>query len=262
MPFETIHYEVREQIAYITFNRPQAANSMTLEMLRELMEISLLCETNKNLRVVLLKAEGSKFSVGGDLASFAAAGDQISLLLRQMTTYLHAAISRFLRMSAPLVVAVNGVAAGAGFSLAAAGDLVLAAKSAKFTMAYTGAGLTPDGASTYVLPRLIGIRRTKELMLTNRLLSATEAQDWGIVNRVVEDQDLLGEAEKLVQTLAHGPTQAYGAVKTLLLSAFSEALETQLEMESRAIAQAGTTQDGKEGIAAFLSKRIPQFQGF
>jgi len=164
-------------------------------------------------------------------------------------------------MDAPLVVAVNGMAAGAGMSLAVSGDMVLAGESAKFTMAYTAAGLSPDGSSSYFLPRLIGLRRTQELMLTNRRLSAAEALEWGMVNRVVPDGELLDQAMELAKGFAQGPTLAYGTVKKLLISSFDESLETQLELESRGIAASGRTEDGREGMAAFMEKRAPKFQG-
>ena len=129
---------------------------------------------------------------------------------------LHLALSRLARNAAPVIAAVNGTAAGAGFSLLMAADLAIAAESAVMTMAYTNAGLSPDGSSTYYMPRKIGDRRARELMLTNRVLNAREALDWGVVNQVVADADVLDAAHKLAQKLAQGPTQAYGQVKALL----------------------------------------------
>jgi len=160
-----------------------------------------------------------------------------------------------------LIVAVNGVAAGAGLSMVALGDYSLAVKAAKFTMAYTGAGLAPDGGSTYLLPRLIGDRRAREMMLTNRVLSADEALAWGLLNEVVEAEELMDKAEKTAHKLATGPTQAYGAVKALLLSSAHNSLETQMELESRAISALSAGEDGQEGINAFLEKRKPEFKG-
>jgi 2-(1,2-epoxy-1,2-dihydrophenyl)acetyl-CoA isomerase len=182
-------------------------------------------------------------------------------VLKELTTYLHAATSRFTRMNAPLVVAVNGTAAGAGFSLAASGDMVLIAESAKLTMAYTAAGLSPDGSSSFFLPRLIGLRRTQELMLTNRRLSAAEALEWGLVNQVVPDADLPRVASELAGQLARGATRAYGVVKSLLATAFQESLETQMELEARGIAAMAGSADGREGIAAFVAKRAAVFSG-
>jgi 2-(1,2-epoxy-1,2-dihydrophenyl)acetyl-CoA isomerase len=170
-------------------------------------------------------------------------------------------MSRLARANAPLITAVNGAAAGAGMSLAIAGDLVLAAESARFTMAYTRAGLTPDGSSTYFLPRIVGLKRALELTLTNRVLSAQEALEWGIVTRVVANDDLLREASDLAQELADGPTLALGAAKRLLHASLDDRLETQMELETRAIADMSLTADGREGIAAFHEKRAPGFRG-
>ena len=158
-------------------------------------------------------------------------------------------------------VAVNGVAAGAGLSIAISGDLVLAARSAMFTSAYTAAGLSPDGSSTYFMPRLIGLRRSQELMLTNRRLNADEAVEWGLINRVVADDDLMAEAEALARNLASGATGAYGAVKKMLTETFTNPLETQMEIEARFIAERATSPDGREGIDAFVNKRTPDFKG-
>lgn len=261
MDYETLEVNVDAGVANICMNRPEQANAMNLVMSKELMELAIVCDEDPQIRAVVITGAGKMFSAGGDLALFGGFGDQLPLKLKEMTTYLHAAISRFARMNAPLICAVNGMAAGAGMSLAASGDMVLAAESAKFTMAYTAAGLSPDGSSSYFLSNLIGIRKTKELMLTNRLLSAVEAQEWDIVNRVVKEEDLMSEALKLARKFADGPTQAYGAVKTLLHSAANSSLETQMELEARSIARMARTNDGKEGIAAFLAKRKPVFTG-
>jgi 2-(1,2-epoxy-1,2-dihydrophenyl)acetyl-CoA isomerase len=164
-------------------------------------------------------------------------------------------------MRAPLVIAVNGTAAGAGMSLAITGDLVLAADSAKFTMAYTAAGLSPDGSSSYFLPRLVGLRRAQELLFTNRRLSAAEALDWGLVTQVVTDGELAETAQTLATRLAAGPTSAYGMVKSLLIDTYDTSLEGQMELEGRGIADMAAGPDGLEGIAAFVNKRTPAFTG-
>jgi len=261
MGYETMVVETTKGVTKITLNRPDNANALNLKMAEELMKVSIHCIDSPDTRAVLLTGKGKMFCAGGDLVDFSKAGDQISATMLEMTTYLHAAISRFARMNAPLIIAVNGTAAGAGMSLACIGDLVLAAESSKFTMAYTKAGLAPDGSSSYYLPRLIGVRRTKELMITNRVLSATEALEWGLINQICPNDKLMEEAEKLVDSLASGPTLAYGAVKKLILESTNESLETQMETEAQLIAQMGSSVDGKEGIAAFLAKRKPTFQG-
>ena len=164
-------------------------------------------------------------------------------------------------MDAPLIAAVNGSAGGAGMSLCLFADLVLAAESAKFTLAYTRAGLSPDGGSTYFLPRIVGLRRALELALTNRVLGAQEALDWGIVTKVVPDSELQAEAQALASQLASGATRAFGAARRLLHHSFAESLETQMELEAQAIANQARTRDAREGIAAFIAKRKASFTG-
>ncbi|QQD19233.1 enoyl-CoA hydratase/isomerase family protein [Spongiibacter nanhainus] len=259
--FQYLTLEKQDGLATLRLNRPADAHSINVELARELMLAAIDCDEDPDVRAVLLTSSGKIFCAGGDVPSFHAAGDQAPALLKEITTYLHAASSRFARMRSPLIVAVNGTAAGAGFSLAIAGDLVIAAESAKFTMAYTGLGVSPDGGSSAILPRLVGLRRAQELMFTNRLLSATEAQEWGLVTSVVADDALEEEALKLAKRMAAGPTLAYGQIKALLLTSNDTALESQLELESRGIASCIGSADGQEGVAAFIEKRKPSFSG-
>jgi 2-(1,2-epoxy-1,2-dihydrophenyl)acetyl-CoA isomerase len=261
MEFRNLRFELADGVATITLDRPDAANAIDLALGQELLHVAIRCDEDPNVRAVVLTGAGRMFCAGGDLKSFAASGDALPSLLKELTTYLHGATSRFSRMNAPLVVAVNGIAAGAGFSLAVSGDLVLMAESAVFTMAYTAAGLSPDGSSSYFLPRIVGLRRAQELMITNRRVSAAEALAWGLVTQVVPDAELASTAASLARKLAAGPTRAFGTVKSLLTSAFSESLETQMELEARGIAAMAGGADGREGIAAFLAKRAPKFSG-
>lgn len=259
--YETLALSQKDGVATITINRPEASNAMNPLMARELNLVAIKCDESEDIHAVIIRAEGRLFCAGGDLAEFSRAGDNLSSVIKEMAADLHLAISRFTRMNAPIIAAVGGVAAGAGFSLAISADLVIASESAKFTMAYTNAGLSPDGSSTYFLPRRIGDRRARELMLTNRLLTAGEALDWGLINQVVPNDQLDTTVNELAGTLAKGPTLAFGQVKTLLNSSFDNGLETQMEMETRSIASLSKTHDGKEGIAAFLAKRKPTFTG-
>jgi 2-(1,2-epoxy-1,2-dihydrophenyl)acetyl-CoA isomerase len=261
MTSPAVLFQVSGNVAQVTLNRPDAMNSIDLELARELLQVAIRCDRDRAIRAVLLTGAGKAFCAGGDLRAMASFGDGIGGGLKELTTYLHAAVAHFARMDAPMVVAVNGVAAGAGTSLAITGDFVLAAESAGFLMAYTAAGLVPDGSSTFFLPRLIGVRRTAELMLTNRRLSAHEAMDWGLVNRVVAGDRLAEEAMAWAQRFAAGPTRAFGRVKRLLHDSYAATLETQMEMESRAIAEMAESSDGREGIAAFVEKRRPLFTG-
>jgi 2-(1,2-epoxy-1,2-dihydrophenyl)acetyl-CoA isomerase len=261
MHFETLNFDVQDGLARLTFNRPKAANSFNLDMTREFFEAATICSKGSEIRAVLLTGADRFFCAGGDLKAFASAGDQISKFVAETADMLHAAISKFARMNAPIVAAVNGPAAGAGMSVVCMTDIALAAESASFTMAYTAAGLAPDGSSTYFLPRIVGMRRARELMLTNRRLSAAEALALGIIERVVPDDELMAEAEKIARALASGPTLAFGAVKKLLLASQTAQLEDQLDAETSAIASMTTTSDGREGVAAFREKRAPNFKG-
>ncbi len=260
MKYETLLLDLTDGVAEITLNRPSAANAMDPQMSKELSSLAIHCDSTPEIRAVLITGAGKMFCAGGDLKGFANEAN-IRAALLSMAGDLHLAISRFARMSAPVIAAVNGTAAGAGFSLAMSADMAIAAERSVFTMAYTRAGLSPDGSSTYFMPRRIGDRRTRELMLTNRVLSAQEAYEWGIVNQVVADGELLDTARGLARKLAAGPTQAYGAVKTLLNHSFDNALEAQMELESRSIAGLAGGEDGQEGISAFVAKRKPDFKG-
>jgi 2-(1,2-epoxy-1,2-dihydrophenyl)acetyl-CoA isomerase len=261
MHFENLIFEVKDGLARLTLNRPKAANSLNIDLVGELLEVATICAEDSKIRAVLLTGAGRFFSAGGDLKNFAAAEDQVPKMVSETADTLHAAIAKFARMNAPIVAAVNGPAAGAGMSLACMTDIALAAESAFFTMAYTAAGLAPDGSSTYFLPRIVGIRRARELMLTNRRLSAAEALELGIVERVVPDDDLMAEAEEVARTLANGPTLAFGAVKKLLLASQNAQLEDQLDAETNAITSMTRTSDGREGVAAFREKRMPNYKG-
>jgi 2-(1,2-epoxy-1,2-dihydrophenyl)acetyl-CoA isomerase len=255
--YETITLEQSGPIARITLNRPDAANGMNHTMTRELADAAKRCDTDAT-KVVVLTGSGRFFCAGGDLKSFANAPNR-GQHIKGVADDLHRAISTFARMDAVLITAVNGTAAGAGFSIAVTGDIVLAAESATFTMAYTKVGLSPDGSSSYFLPRLIGITKTKELMLTNRTLSAQEASQWGLVTEVLPDDQVAARADELATQMASTASGSNGAVKALMLSTFSSGLEEQMEFESRVIADRAESADGREGVDAFMAKRKPEF---
>ncbi|MCW2557811.1 MAG: enoyl-CoA hydratase [Mycobacterium sp.] len=255
--FDTLAFSQSGPITSIVLNRPDAANGMNDTLTRELAIAAALCDTEAT-KVVTLTGAGRFFSAGGDLKSMAAAPSPAAFV-KGIADDLHRALSTFARMDAVLITAVNGVAAGAGFSLAVAGDLVLAAESVKFTMAYTKAGLSPDGSSSYYLPRLIGIRRTQQLMLTNRTLTAAEALDWGLVTEVLPDADLAARSNALAEEMARTSRTSNAAVKRLLLGTYRTGIEEQMELEGRYIAECARSADGQEGIAAFVGKRAPEF---
>lgn len=263
--YETILFERLGSVARITINRPDAANALNTQLGRDLMEAAIACSEDPSVRAVILTAAGEKlFCAGGDMTDFARVGsgdgEPAGAFLKRITTYVHGAVSRFARMNAPVIAAVNGTAAGGGFSLMLGCDLAIAASHARFTMAYTRGGLTPDGSSTFYLGRLVGPRRAAELTLTNRTLSAEEALDWGILNRVVPADELQDAALEMANAIADGPLAAHGVSKRLLLEGSWESLETQMERESQAIAAAASGPEGTEGINAFVEKRRPNYR--
>jgi len=254
----TVKFELKGGVAWVTLNRPEAGNALNLQAGRDLLDAARSCRGQHGVRAVVITGTGKAFSFGGDLAAMAMNdGHARERYLHELTTDLHAAIEAFTRLDAPVIVAVNGTAAGGAMGLVVMADLAIAAQSAKFTLAYAGVGLTPDCGTSYFLPRLVGQRRALELALANRVLSADEALDWGLVNRVVPDADLVAQAGALAEALAAGPFEALGHAKRLLRAEAS--LDEQLEDESRTIAAQSVTAEGKEGIAAFLAKRKPQF---
>jgi 2-(1,2-epoxy-1,2-dihydrophenyl)acetyl-CoA isomerase len=260
MDYKTILFEIRDGVAHLTFNRPEAANALNLEMSHELYDATLRCDEDPAVRAVLISAAGKMFCAGGDLKMFAERTDDLPAHLKWMTLYIHGAVSLMARMDAPVITAVNGTAAGGGLGVVFGADLVIAAESARFAMAYTRAALSPDASTSFFLPRLVGLRRALDLTLTNRVLSAREALDWGIVNRVVPDGELPAAAQALAKEMAEGPTAAFGAAKRLLRDSFNNTLETHLHFEARGIADRARTAESREGIAAFVAKRPPRFR--
>jgi 2-(1,2-epoxy-1,2-dihydrophenyl)acetyl-CoA isomerase len=261
MPYQHLVLERRDQVATLTLNRPDAYNAFGLALGREIFHAVLEVDDDPEVRCVVVTGAGRAFSAGGDVKDFVENLDRIGAMVKELTTYLHGAVSRLCRSDKPVVVAVNGVAAGGGLSLVLAGDLVVAAESARFTMAYSKIAATPDGSSSYFLPRLVGLRRAMELYLTNRVLSAREALEWGLVTRVVPDAELKPTVEALARELAQGPTRAFGGAKRLFHQATWESLETQMEAEAQAIAVSGRTEDFREGVRAFAAKKTPVFRG-
>lgn len=258
---DLVRLEVDGALARITLARPQAGNAINLAFSRALLAATKACAADPAVRAVLLRAEGRAFCVGGDLAEFDAVGDHRPEHIQRLATDFHAAQSILMSMTAPVVVAVQRAAAGAGLGLAMCGDLVVAGASAHFTSAYTMIGLSADGGSTYFLPRLIGLRRAQELFLTNRRLSAETALDWGLVSAVCPDDRLAADSETLALQLASGPTQAIGAIKRLLSGTLGRSFGQQTAAETVEIARLSSTPDAFEGITAFRARRAPWFRG-
>ena len=260
MNYKNIIVENKNSICKIILNRPEKGNTLNLELAKELFDAVNSLAAEDNCKSLILTGKGKLFCGGGDLKFLLSNKEKVKKTLLEMTHYFHGAISRMVSMSAPVIVAINGTAGGGGFSLAITGDIIFAVKEAKFTLAYTNAGLSPDGSSTYFLPRLVGLKLAKELMLTNRVFSAQEALEMGIIDKVIDNQDsLTEEAEKMAEKFSNGPKEAYSSVKKLLNHTFMNGLETQMELESFFISTNAQSPDGIEGMQAFKDKRKPKF---
>ena len=255
----TVSFEAADGVGTITLDRPEAGNAVNLELAQDLHTAVLAAEADQTVKVVVIRGAGRSFCVGGDLKAFAARPD-LPRHLREVTSHLHAAIVALARMDAPVVVGVQGSAAGAGLGLAAGGDIVIAAESARFVVAYTKIGLNPDGGTSFLLPRLIGLRRAQELTLLNTPLDAASAREIGLVTRVVADSELDAEVEAIARTLAAGAKHAQGEAKRLLRTSLDESLALHLEAEAAAIVRSAERADAREGISAFLEKRSPEYE--
>lgn len=259
MSGDPITLELANGIAWLTLARPEKRNAIGPEVARALRAMADRCADDPDVRCVVLTGSGRFFSVGGDVDLFAEAGDDAEATVLDLARNFHAGVHRLATMAKPLVTAINGPAAGAGFSLAILGDIAIAGASAHFTSAYSAIGLTPDGGASWWLPRYVGLRRAQEIVLTNRRIDAQEAAAIGLVTRVVPSEELVAAAQDIAQSLAAGPTQAIGRCRALLLASGTQDLAAQLNAESRWIASSAGGAEGREGIAAFLAKRPPNF---
>jgi 2-(1,2-epoxy-1,2-dihydrophenyl)acetyl-CoA isomerase len=261
MSGDPVLLSVTDGIARVTLNRPDSGNAIDLAMARALVQSAIRCQTDDAIRCVLLAGAGRLFCAGGDVGLFQSSAGHVDVLLNELAGTLHMALTRFAHMAKPLLVLVNGPAAGAGLSLAINGDVVLCARSAHFTAAYGTLGLTPDGGTSWLLPRLVGLRKAQEIILTNRRIKADEAEEIGIVTRTVDDVALVAEGDKLAAQLAGAASGALGATRALLRQSLESSFETQLEREVVAITSAGVSPECREGLSAYFAKRPPDFKG-
>jgi 2-(1,2-epoxy-1,2-dihydrophenyl)acetyl-CoA isomerase len=261
MELTTMTYEVSDGVAHVRFTRPEGANAVNPSFSADLRSVMVAIEFDDAVKAVSVTAEGKVFCAGGDLKLFHEAGENVPTLASDMLVDYHGAIYKMNSIPKPFVAGVRGAAGGAGLSLMSAFDLVVSGESAKYTMAYTRAGVTPDGTSSYFVARHIGLRRMLDLTLTNRVLSAAEAEQWGLVNRVVADDDVDQACAELAQQLADGPSWATGHAKRVVYHGYEASLPSAGEYEGVVIAQSMQRHDGQEGIAAFAEKRRPDFTG-
>ncbi len=266
MASDTIQLKISGNVATITLNRPESRNALTSQMIADLGDAVQACSAGE-VRAVLLTGAGDAFCSGADVKGLVARleneGPQaLSEEIGQVAGTLHdRVILPLLRLKKPVVGAINGVAAGAGFSLMLACDLRIASNGARFLMAYGNIGATADGGSTYLLPRIVGAAKAMELYLASQPMSAESALEMGLVGQVCDKEALAQHALETAMRLAQGPTVAYGKVKELFLSSWGSTVEDQLKAETQAFVDISLTRDLQEGVKAFTEKRQPWFQG-
>jgi 2-(1,2-epoxy-1,2-dihydrophenyl)acetyl-CoA isomerase len=251
---------IQDGVATITLARPEVGNAMSWDLIDSFTVTLGRVAADPATRAFLIRGAGKNFCVGGDIRAFADQADPAAFIGR-LATRLHEGLVLLAEHPAPVVIAAQGASAGAGLSLVASGDIVIAARSASFSMAYAGIGLTADGGATWLLPRLLGLRRTQELAYLGRTLDAEEAERFGLVTRLVDDAKLAEEAAMVASRIAAGPTAAFGGMKRLLAAGGTTRLSEQLDAEAIAIERAMASADAAEGVAAFLARRPPAFTG-
>ena len=257
--------EIQDHVGVVTLNDPGTLNAMGMRMLDVLKPVLAEVEYNDEIRAMLLTGAGRGFCSGANLSEKSSSADDTPPALRADTgagleSFYHPCLLRMRDMSKPIVTAVNGVAAGVGMSFALMGDMVLAAKSAYFLQAFGRIGLIPDGGATYILPRKIGMARALELSLLAEKLPAETALEWGLINRVHDDEQLIEEAMIMAKRLADGPL-SLGLMRQAFWGSLDNTYESQLQTERRLQKMAGASEDAREGILAFLEKRPAEFKG-
>ena len=248
-------------VATIRMNRPGRMNAYNPEMGKALLSAVSEASVDPAVRCIVLSGEGKAFSAGGDVEFMATFREEGHGKFLDLAIHLHVLIASLRKAPKPVIGAVNGVAAGAGFSMALACDVAVATSSARFTLGYQNIGLSPDGGMTFFLARALGTQRAMEMTLFAKVLSAEQAAAWGLVQQVIPDADFPAKIAAIASLLAAGPTLAYARAKELYNRALSQPLETQLEEERQSIARSATTHDFREGVGAFLEKRPARFEG-
>jgi len=262
MSYESIQFKIDNGIAVLTLNRPDRLNSFTQAMHGEVRDALDQLQADKSVRVLVLTGAGRGFCAGQDLNDRAVEPGGKGVDLGESVEKFYAPLVTTLRtLPMPVICAVNGVAAGAGANLALACDIVLAAKSASFIEAFCKLGLIPDTGGTWVLPRLIGPARAMGLALLGDKLPAEKAEEWGLIWRCVPDEALMDEAMAMAEHFAKAPTKGLAFTKKAMLASWTNTLEQQLQMEAGMMRELGYSHDYREGVAAFIEKRQPQFKG-
>jgi 2-(1,2-epoxy-1,2-dihydrophenyl)acetyl-CoA isomerase len=257
---EVVKLSMADGIATIALNRPHVMNAMDGEMMQQLRPVTEAVEKDPAIRAVVLRGEGAAFMAGGDVAVFHQHLAELPELIVTWGREMHAAFLALRRMGKPVLASVHGAVAGAGFSLMCAADLAVAAADTRFTLAYANIGASPDGGSTYFLPRLVGYKKAMEMIMLPDRFDAETARQNGLVNWVVPNDKLAEETARIAQRLAAGPTRAFAEAKRLVNQSL-DLLDAQMEQELQAFSRCARGADLKEGVTAFVEKRKPVFKG-
>jgi 2-(1,2-epoxy-1,2-dihydrophenyl)acetyl-CoA isomerase len=246
-------------VLQVTLNRPEAFNALNLDMMNRLAEILASAATDRSIKSLLLTGNGKAFCAGGDLKWISQQTQEAGSVLYGLAPQFHLSITEIRRMEKPVVAAINGIAAGGGFSLALACDFRVMAESAILRQAYTSSGLSIDGGGSFALPRLVGLARAMEIMAFDHPISSVQALEWGLVTRVVPDGEAVSAAFAILNDLAKTALHSFAWSKKLMTNSFNNTLETQLEWERQGISECAAHPNGQEGIKAFVEKRKPSF---
>jgi len=260
--YQTIIVEKNNAVANLTLNRPDSLNSFTVQMHEELQKALDDIATDGETRCLLITGAGRGFCAGQDLNDRAVSADgEAPDLGQSVEKFYNPLIRRITNLKMPVICALNGVAAGAGASLVMACDIVIAARSSSFILSFAKVGLVPDSGSSWHFTRALGLPRAKALAMLGNKLKAEQAEQWGLIYQVVDDENLMEEGQKLAGYLATQPTEALANIKELVHTSFDYSLNEQLERERKAMQHLGRSHDYKEGVASFIEKREPSFKG-
>ena len=256
---DTVLTQQHGSVLEVTLNRPEAYNALNLDMMQALGETFAATAADPSIKGVLLTGKGKAFCSGGDLKWISQQSEEAGSVLYRLAPQFHLSIVEIRRMEKPVVAAINGIAAGGGFSLALACDFRVMGESATLRQAYTSSGLSIDGGGSFALPRLVGMARAMEIMAFDQPISPAQALEWGLVTKVVPDEEVHSSALGMLDELTKTALHSFAWSKKLMTDSLNNTLETQLELERQGISDCAAHPNGQEGIQAFVEKRKPSF---
>jgi 2-(1,2-epoxy-1,2-dihydrophenyl)acetyl-CoA isomerase len=255
-----VEIEESENYAIIYLNRPNQLNALNYQLAEDFCSALEEIAKNNKIRCIMITGKGNAFCAGGDLGAFKTA-EQPDTYLFDLATIFHKGIKMLKDLNAPSIAVVNGACFGVGFSLACACDLRICSDKAKFGVAFTSVGLSPDSSLTFHLPKIVGLPLANEMAILNRILNADEAMKYQLVSKLVSEDSLMEEGKSLAKKISHGPTLAYGSTRKLFTMSYSNDLESQLREEIINIKKTAASEDFQEGVNSFFEKRKPSFKG-